>query len=98
MVAVPFLWSPDARGIARIVGPASIGLLLLFVSEVQLFALNGATFAVSAVALRRLAGSPRGAFVADGVMATGTPLGALPAASRLRRRDAARPAFSTAGR
>ncbi|WP_438312284.1 MFS transporter [Streptomyces sp. HUAS TT3] len=101
-VALPFLWSPDARGIAlllagvlllgtlgalfdpnlgalvpdlvepervqqitglldltgriaRIAGPASIGLLLLFVSEVQLFALNGATFAVSAVALRWLA-------------------------------------------
>ncbi|MET9884741.1 MFS transporter [Streptomyces sp. NPDC006430] len=101
-VALPFLWSPDARGIvlllagvlllgtlgalfdpnlgalvpdlvepervqqitglldltgriARIAGPASIGLLLLVVSEVQLFALNGATFAVSAVALRWLA-------------------------------------------
>lgn len=101
-VALPFLWSPDARGIAlllagvlllgtlgalfdpnlgalvpdlvepervqqitglldltgriaRIAGPASIGLLLFFVSQVQLFALNGATFAVSAVALRWLA-------------------------------------------
>lgn len=101
-VALPFLWSPDARGIAlllagvlllgtlgalfdpnlgalvpdlvepervqqitglldltgriaRIAGPASIGLLLLFVSEMQLFALNGATFAVSAMALRWLA-------------------------------------------
>ncbi|MCJ1679347.1 MFS transporter [Streptomyces sp. APSN-46.1] len=101
-VALPFLWSPDARGIvlllagvlllgtlgalfdpnlgalvpdlvepervqqitglldltgriARIAGPASIGLLLLFVSEVQLFALNGATFGVSAVVLRWLA-------------------------------------------
>lgn len=100
-VALPFLWSPDVRGIAlllagvlllgtlgalfdpnlgalvpdlveparvqqitglldltgriaRIAGPASIGLLLLLVSEVQLFALNGATFAVSAVALRWL--------------------------------------------
>jgi MFS family permease len=41
--------------IARIAGPASIGLLLLLVSEVQLFALNGATFAVSAVALGWLA-------------------------------------------
>lgn len=37
--------------VARIAGPASIGLLLLVVSEVQLFALNGVTFAVSAVAL-----------------------------------------------
>jgi MFS family permease len=101
-VALPFLWSPDARGIAlllvgvlllgtlgalfdpnlgalvpdlvepekvqqitglldltgriaRIAGPASIGLLLLLVSEVQLFALNGVTFAVSAVALGWLA-------------------------------------------
>ncbi|MFD8417710.1 MFS transporter [Streptomyces sp. NPDC059650] len=41
--------------IARIAGPASIGVLLLFVSEVQLFALNGATFALSAVALHWLA-------------------------------------------
>ncbi|MFD9880005.1 MFS transporter [Streptomyces alboflavus] len=41
--------------IARIAGPASIGLLLLAVSEVQLFALNGVTFAVSAVALGWLA-------------------------------------------
>ncbi|MBZ6475405.1 MFS transporter [Streptomyces griseocarneus] len=41
--------------IARIAGPASIGLLLLVVSEVQLFALNGITFAVSAVALGWLA-------------------------------------------
>ncbi|WP_188273999.1 MFS transporter [Streptomyces sp. CBMA152] len=41
--------------IARIAGPASIGLLLLVVSEVQLFALNGLTFAVSAVALGWLA-------------------------------------------
>ncbi|MFI6640216.1 MFS transporter [Streptomyces sp. NPDC050504] len=41
--------------IARIAGPASIGLLLLVVSEVQLFALNGVTFAVSAVALGWLA-------------------------------------------
>ncbi|MEU8581084.1 MFS transporter [Streptomyces abikoensis] len=101
-VALPFLWSPDAWGvalllvgvfllgtlgalfdpnlgalvpdlveparvqqvtglfdltgrIARIAGPASIGLLLLVVSEVQLFALNGVTFAVSAVALGWLA-------------------------------------------
>ncbi|MGP9019580.1 MFS transporter [Streptomyces sp. BR1] len=41
--------------IARIAGPASIGLLLLVVSEVQLFALNGVTFAVSAMALGWLA-------------------------------------------
>ncbi|WP_161624886.1 MFS transporter [Streptomyces spectabilis] len=41
--------------IARIAGPASIGLMLLVVSEVQLFALNGVTFAVSAVALGWLA-------------------------------------------
>ncbi|MFE0135696.1 MFS transporter [Streptomyces sp. NPDC059037] len=41
--------------IARIAGPASIGLLLLAVSEVKLFALNGVTFAVSAVALGWLA-------------------------------------------
>ncbi|MFI6049983.1 MFS transporter [Streptomyces violascens] len=41
--------------VARIAGPASIGLLLLVVSEVQLFALNGVTFAVSAVALGWLA-------------------------------------------
>ncbi|MFD7020042.1 MFS transporter [Streptomyces sp. NPDC059928] len=41
--------------IARIAGPASIGLLLIVVSEVQLFALNGVTFAVSAVALGWLA-------------------------------------------
>ncbi|MFI9203685.1 MFS transporter [Streptomyces sp. NPDC053048] len=101
-VALPFLWSPDAQGvalllvgvlllgtlgalfdpnlgalvpdlveparvqqvtglfdltgrIARIAGPASIGLLLLVVSEAQLFALNGVTFAVSAVALGWLA-------------------------------------------
>lgn len=101
-VVLPFVWGPDARGvalllvgvlllgvlgalfdpnlgalvpdlvgparvqqvtglfdltgrIARIAGPASIGLLLLPVSEVQFFALNGMTFAVSAVALGWLA-------------------------------------------
>ncbi|MFI1174212.1 MFS transporter [Streptomyces melanogenes] len=41
--------------IARIAGPASVGLLLLVFSQVQLFALNGVTFAVSAVALGWLA-------------------------------------------
>ncbi|MBB4752479.1 MFS transporter [Actinoplanes lobatus] len=37
--------------IAAIAGPGAVGLILLAVSEVQLFALDGATFAVSAVAM-----------------------------------------------
>ncbi|MBO0656275.1 MFS transporter [Streptomyces triculaminicus] len=123
-VTLPFLWSPDAPGvalllvgvlllgtlgalfdpnlgalvpdlveparvqqvtglfdltgrIARIAGPASIGLLLLVVSEVQLFALNGVTFAVSAVALGWLA--RRYAMTAGGEEAD-RPGGARPSA------------------
>ncbi|PWK26461.1 putative MFS family arabinose efflux permease [Actinoplanes xinjiangensis] len=37
--------------IAAIAGPGAVGLILLAVSEVQLFALDGVTFAVSAVAM-----------------------------------------------
>jgi Transmembrane secretion effector len=37
--------------IAAIAGPGCVGLILLVVSDVQLFALDGTTFAVSAVAL-----------------------------------------------
>lgn len=37
--------------IAAIVGPGCVGLILLVVSDVQLFAVDGATFAVSALAL-----------------------------------------------
>lgn len=37
--------------IAAIAGPGAVGLILLAVSEVQLFALDGATFAVSALAM-----------------------------------------------
>jgi len=37
--------------LAAIFGPGCVGLILLAVSDVQLFALDGATFAVSAVAL-----------------------------------------------
>ncbi|MFC5721394.1 MFS transporter [Streptomyces gamaensis] len=55
---------------ARIAGPAGIGLLLLAFSEVQLFALNGVTFAVSAVALGWLA---RRCAVAAGGEAVGHP-------------------------
>ncbi|GHC66384.1 MFS transporter [Streptomyces cinnamoneus] len=62
--------------IARIAGPASIGLLLLVVSEVQLFALNGVTFAVSAVALGWLARRYAMAAGGDGAERSG---GARPA-------------------
>ncbi|MDX3851310.1 MFS transporter [Streptomyces sp. AK02-01A] len=46
--------------IAAVAGPGSVGALLLVVSEIQLFAVDAVTFAVSAVALSRLGRSAAG--------------------------------------
>ncbi|MBO3742698.1 MFS transporter [Actinoplanes flavus] len=78
--------------IAAIAGPGAVGVILLAVSEVQLFALDGATFAVSALAMWWLHGhvrrsAPAGASGAapTGPVPTGAESGAVAALPVLRR-------------
>lgn len=59
--------------IAAIAGPGAVGLILLAVSEVQLFALDGVTFAVSAVAMWCLHAHARRAGRGDAAAPVGTP-------------------------
>lgn len=74
--------------ITAIAGPGSVGLILLAVSEVQLFALDGATFAVSAVAMWWLRSYARRTAVAVPVAAGAEPAAATaPAALPVLRRE-----------